>query len=405
MELGPILRAMTRNKTGAILIALQIAFTMTVVVNGWVMIDERLRVMDRPSGLAEDELFHISVWGFAKGFNGRASVTDDLALLRETPGIANAVAINAIPLSGGGWAMGLQAETGPDAQHHSVAVYMVDEHGIETLGVDLIAGRAFTAADVRDRDANATDWPDTVILSSAAVRRLWPELGVVEEAVGRPVYIAADDPMTVVGIVARLQSPWAGESNVEDAMLVPNRIVWNGVRYLVRTEPGGRDAMMPVVENALAKANAERIVRAPESMAETRERSYRLDAGLSIILAVVMVVLVLITGLGIVGLASFSVRRRTKQIGTRRALGARKGDILRYFLVENFLITSAGVVLGIAMTVGFNLWLVQSMSFPKIDWLTVALGMVALWLIGLVAVFGPARRASAVPPAVATRTV
>ena len=237
------------------------------------------------------------------------------------------------------------------------------------------------------------------------MRRLWPELGVVEEAVGRPVYIAADDGMTVVGIVARLQSPWAGESNVEHAMLVPNRIVWNGVRYLVRTEPGGRDAMMPVVEDALAKANAERIVRAPESMAETRERSYRLDAGLSIILAVVMVVLVLITGLGIVGLASFSVRRRTKQIGTRRALGARKGDILRYFLVENFLITSAGVLLGLAMTVGFNVWLVQSMSFPKVDWLTVALGMVALWLIGLIAVLGPARRASAVPPAVATRTV
>ena len=113
MELGPILRAMTRNKTGAILIALQIAFTMTVVVNGWVMIEERLRVMDRPSGLAEDELFHISVWGFAKDFNGRASVIDDLALLRQSPGISNAVAINAIPLSGGGWAMGLQAEPGP----------------------------------------------------------------------------------------------------------------------------------------------------------------------------------------------------------------------------------------------------------------------------------------------------
>ena len=63
MEIGPILRAMTRNKIGAILIALQIAFTMTVVVNAYFMIEERLRLMDRPSGVVEDQLFHISSRG------------------------------------------------------------------------------------------------------------------------------------------------------------------------------------------------------------------------------------------------------------------------------------------------------------------------------------------------------
>ena len=404
MELGPILRAMTRNVTGAILIALQIAFTMTVVVNASVMIGERLRMMDRPSGLAEDELFHIAVGGYANDFNGRASVLEDLALLRETPGIVDAVAVNTVPLSGSGWSSGLQVEPGPNAQGHAAAVYMVDDHGIDTLGVELIVGRDFAPEDVRERAANATDWPDSVILSAAAAQALWPDDDVLD-VVGRAVYISDDESMTVVGIVAKLQSPWAGDSNVERAMLVPNKIIWNGVRYLVRTEPGRRDEIMPLVENALAQVNNERIVRAPESMAETRERSYRLDAGLSIILAVVMVVLVLVTALGIVGLASFSVRRRTKQIGTRRALGARKSDILRYFLIENFLITSAGVVLGVGMTVGFNMYLVQTMNFPKIDWLAVAAGMIALWVIGLVAVLGPARRASAVPPAVATRTV
>ena len=112
-----------------------------------------------------------------------------------------------------------------------------------------------------------------------------------------------------------------------------------------------------------------------------------------------------ITGLGIVGLASFSVNRRTKQIGTRRALGATKRDILRYFLVENFVITTFGVVLGGAMTIGFNVWLTEAMSLPKIDLYYVPIGMGVLWIIGQLAVLGPARRACAVPPAVATRTV
>ena len=112
-----------------------------------------------------------------------------------------------------------------------------------------------------------------------------------------------------------------------------------------------------------------------------------LDSGLAKILGVIMAMLVLITSLGIVGSASFSVRR-TKQIGTRMALGAKKRDMLRYFLVENFVITSLGVLLGAVMTVGFNVWLVEALNFPKIDWLYVPIGMIALWLIGLAAVLG-----------------
>ena len=162
---------------------------------------------------------------------------------------------------------------------------------------------------------------------------------------------------------------------------------------------------MPVVEEALAKSNRQRIVRAPQSMAETRAFGYWLDSGLSTTLAVVMAALLLITSFGIVGLASFNVRQRTRQIGTRRALGATKADIVRYFLVENFLIATAGVLLGAVLTVAFNVVLVQQLQVAKVHWLAIPLGMAALWLLGLLAVLGPARKASAVPPAVATRTV
>ena len=404
MDIGPILRALTRNKIGAVLIALQIALTMAVVVNAWTMIEERLRLMSRPSGLAEDELFHIATAGFTKDFNGKVSVDNDLAMLRQTPGVVDAVAINTVPLSSSGWSMGLQLEPGPDNDGILTAVYMVDDHGLDTLGVELIAGRDFAQEDVRERAASVSDWPDKAILSKASAQGLWPEEDVLE-IIGRVVYINDDEPMTVIGVVDTLQAPWPNSSIAERSILVPDKLVWTSVRYLVRTDAGRRDELMPVVEEALARTNRERIVSAPESMAETRKQGYMLESGLSIILAVVMVALVLVTTLGIVGLASFSVRRRTKQIGVRRALGARKVDVLRYFLVENFLVTSAGVLFGIGLTVGFNVWLVQELNFPKIDWLYVPIGMVALWLIGLSAVLGPARRASGVAPAVATRTV
>ena len=123
------------------------------------------------------------------------------------------------------------------------------------------------------------------------------------------------------------------------------------------------------------------------------------------ILTFTVVLLIVITSLGIVGLASFSVNRRTKQIGTRRALGATKVAILRYFMTENFIISLVGVAVGAALTIGLNIIMIETFSLTRISWYLVPVAMLMLLLVGQAAVFGPARRASSVPPAVATRTV
>lgn len=403
MEFGPILRAMKHSKVGALLIALQIAFTMTVLVNAFFMIQGRVAETLRPSGVVEEDLFHLRSTGFGADFDARLTVEEDLAMLRQTPGIVDAVQTNAIPLSGSGWSMGLQTEPGDEIQATGVGVYMVDTHGIDTLGVKLVAGENFTETDVEWRERAQSDWPGKTIVTQAMAQALFPDDPF--SAVGKTVYINNDQPMTIVGIIERLQMPWVASTGIERSMLVPVRMLWDSWHYMIRTEPGQREAMMPLIEDQLARSNAQRVIRDMRSMPETRKQGYLMHRGLAIILTVLMVVLTLVTSLGIVGLASFSVNRRTKQIGTRRALGARKRDILRYFLVENFLITTMGVVLGGVMTIGFNMWLVESMSFPKIDWLYIPLGMVVLWIIGQLAVYGPARRACAVPPAVATRTV
>ena len=109
--------------------------------------------------------------------------------------------------------------------------------------------------------------------------------------------------------------------------------------------------------------------------------------------------------MGIVGLAVFSINRRRKQIGTRRALGATRFSILRYFMTENLIISAAGVTLGAIMTVGFNMFLVQTFNMPRIDWFYAPIGMLALLLLGQLAVIGPARSAAAITPALATRSV
>jgi putative ABC transport system permease protein len=99
------------------------------------------------------------------------------------------------------------------------------------------------------------------------------------------------------------------------------------------------------------------------------------------------------------------VNARVKQIGTRRAMGARRVDILRYFMVENWLLTTGGLVIGCVLAFAFSYWLSTAFELPKLNPLYVLSGVAVMWIIGQMAVFVPARRAAAVPPAIATRTV
>jgi putative ABC transport system permease protein len=405
MEIGPIWRAMLRNKTSYLLIALQIAFTMAIMVNAIAIIQERSRMMARPSGVDEDNIFYLSSIGFAPDFNPRAAIEEDLDALRKFPGVANAIVTNTVPLQGGGWSQGLRREPGDDKENIGVAVYFVDEQGIDTFGVNLTGGRNFTPTEILwfDPEGGGPRWPDKTILTQAMAEELFPESP--HDVIGKTVYIENDLPVTVIGIIERMQAAWKSWSKVENAMLVPMKRLDSGVRYVIRTQPGYRDEVMPQVEKMLAESNTGRIIRSMKTMTETRQRSYLEDSAMIKLLIFVVSVLTAITGLGIVGLASFSVARRSKQIGTRRALGATRTAILRYFMLENFMISSVGVITGAIIAVGMNIWMVQAFSLTPIAWYVIPMAMLVLWLVGQIAVFGPARRATMVSPAVATRAV
>jgi putative ABC transport system permease protein len=404
MEFGPIWRAMLRNKTAFVLIAMQIAVTMAIMVNAFAIIQERTRLMDRPSGIDEDNIFYISSIGFTENFDSRAAITADLDRLRNLPGVVDAIATNTVPLQGGGWSSGLQTTPGDDVDGTGVAIYFVDEHGIDTFGVDLVAGRNFTPTDVEWHEGSSSRWPPTGIISRAAAETLYPDEDA-STAIGKTVYISNNQPVRIVGIVDRLQAAWKSWDGVERSMLVPMYRLSSGMRYVIRTEPGQRDALMPQVEEMLAGSNPDRIVRSMSTMTETRARSYLEDSAMIKLLVFIVSLLTAITGLGIVGLASFNVARRTRQIGTRRALGASRPAILRYFLLENFLVSSVGIVSGAILAVGLNIWMVQAFDLTPVAWYIIPAAMIALWLVGQAAVLGPARRASLVPPAVATRSV
>lgn len=405
MEIRPIASALTRNKTGLVLIALQVALTLAIVCNSLFIIFQRLERMGRPSGLDEANLFTFRTVPFKAETDMQPQLAVDLAALRALPGVVDAVSTNSLPLSGGGWSTGVSKKppdpSGRGRADASTAVFLTDDHGIEAFGLRLVAGRDFAPDELRPLVPNGDFEPTVLILSQALATKLYPD----GDALGKSVYAFGQKPATVIGIVERLQSAWPRWDDTEQALLAPGLVAPPYNNIVVRTRPGERDAVMQGIEARMRAVDDQRILDELRDFGQVRQESYRRDRAMTVLLVSVIVALLVITGLGIVGMASFWVTSRTKQIGTRRALGARKRDVTRYFQTENALITLAGLALGAVLAYALNLWLMQAYELPRLAWYYVPAGAVALLALGQAAVLGPARRGAAVPPAVATRSV
>jgi putative ABC transport system permease protein len=141
-----------------------------------------------------------------------------------------------------------------------------------------------------------------------------------------------------------------------------------------------------------------------QTMDKDRFDLYRDDRAVAWMLITVTVLLLLVTASGIVGMATLWVNQRRKQIGVRRALGARRIDVLRYFVTENVMITTGGIVAGLVLAVALNQLLVSQLELTKLPVGYLAVGAVVLWLLGVLAVYGPAWRAASISPAIATRS-
>ncbi|MDJ0751256.1 MAG: FtsX-like permease family protein [Woeseiaceae bacterium] len=402
MEFGPIWRAMMRNKGGYFLIALQIAVTMAIMVNAIAIMQERSIKMSRPSGIDEPNTFSLVSVGFKPDMDSKSLIREDLDLIRNLPGVVNAIATNSYPLRQGGWSEGLHREPGVGKSVSSSAIYFTDEHGLDTFALNLLEGANFAPEQVA-WDSDSDDfWPSTVIVTEALAKDLFPDHE--GSYIGKTFWFNDDNPANIVGVVERLQAPWPTWTGAERSMLVPLIREAEFVRYVVRTEPGERDRMMAEVEELLSTSNTDRIIRGVQAMEDTRKLSYLGDSAMIKMLTFIVALLTAITGLGIVGLASFSVARRTRQIGIRRALGATKAAIVRYFMLENFLVSSVGIVAGSILAIGLNILMVQQFALTPLAWYVIPLAMIALWIVGQAAVVGPAKRAGDISPAIATRS-
>jgi putative ABC transport system permease protein len=418
MEMRALLSSMWRSRTGPALVAVQVAMALAVLVNVAYVIEQRLAAASLPSGLDLPNMFWVATQADSMVTPDPAAhvvaVKEDLEWLNSLPGVLGAATTDPLPQSfWGGIGLPFAAQpqdlARPGATRNAAIMFGSGRY-LDAMGLKLIKGRGFSPGALRspattDEEAAIAAWAPEMIVTKAFADALFPD----GRALGRTVYAGLiNKPAVIVGIVELMRAnPLPVQEDVFATQIVILPIITPtpiGI-YVVRTRPGMRAALMAKVEKELGDRQPDRFVARVEAYDVTAGRARAGSRNSVIILGVVAALVLAVTVVGIVGLAAFNVASRARQLGTRRALGARRLHIVRYFLIESWITTTVGVVPGCILALGFGLELAYLLEMPRMPLYYLAGGVLLLWLVGLLAVLVPALRAASVSPSVATRTV
>lgn len=401
LQIKPIFSSLMRSKSGPLLLLLQIILSVAIVANASFIIHERLELMARESGMVESEVLSFRVYNFDPGVDLKQQNQRDEQILLGLEGVIDSTSTNMVPLSGSGW-MDRYVD-GPDEETAKstpgFAFYLGNEHMLATLGLTLVEGRNFYPEEIQQSlDAKGK----LAIVSKPLAEAFWGD----ESPVGKVMY-QSDSPIEIIGVVERMQGAWVDHRNFEYSVI--QNVDFGGRSsssgYLVRTSAANIEKLKPVITQALLADNPNRVIDYFKTLREYRQESYSNHALMVAVLSLMVVLLLLITSLGLAGMVMFNVERRTKQIGTRRALGGKKRDIISYFLVENYLICLAGGGIGALLALQLGQQLMKLYSLPQLNPIYPAATVLGLFLVTTLAVIIPARRAANISPALATRSI
>lgn len=403
LDIRPILSTLHRHKVTAVLLVLEIALTCAIVCNAVFLVRQRLDWMNISSGVDEANVVDVRPVNIGETPDMHGRVEETLAALRTIPGVDHVTLSNQIPLGMESWNSGIKL----DPNVASPAMHVTNYYGedfLKTLGSGLVAGRDFRADEYAWLDDVTLGRKDAVIPHVAIVTEFVADRLFKGDALGKTLYYD-DIPLRIIGVARNVVRPSVFDrSTTYGSIILPVRMTEGlGATYIFHTRPGQSDSVIKAAVTKLRELDPNRVILSKRHFSEVRDAFFASDRAMTHLLVGVCIALLIVTALGIVGLASFWVSQRRRQIGVRRALGATRGDVLRYFQTENFLLATMGIALGMVLAYGINIVLMVRYELPRLPVTYLPLGAVVLWLLGQAAVYAPAHRASRVPPVEATR--
>jgi putative ABC transport system permease protein len=404
MQTRFIFSALRKHRLAVFLIALQIALACAVLCNAAFLVVQQFKSTQIDSGVTEASLGTIRLSGFDPALAGDLNARVVTAL-RGVAGVQAVSVVNVVPFGVSAVRAGVMLDEQEKHFGGVIDFYAGDASAIDTFGLRLVAGRVPAPDDYTPVTQYVPAHPPVLITRTLA-EHFWPG----KNPIGQQFW-TMDTTFRVVGVIAHLSvtAPGGGEAEDPDWSVFVPALAGPHLAgtYLLRGNPAEQTRIMADARAAALKAAPDAVLDPDQSrgLAELRDSYFNSALVMAVLLMGVIVALLATTALGIIGLASFWVTQRRKQIGIRRALGATQGDILRYFQIENFLIVTLGIVFGMLLAYGLNIALMQFYELPRLPFLYMPIGAAALWILGQLAVLAPALRAAAFSPMTAIRAI
>jgi predicted permease len=329
--------------------------------------------------------------------------TQVLSEVRALPGVSSAAYISFLPMvmRGGIWPIAVDGKPFDDGGRsgpHTASLRYVTPGFFATMGIPLHRGRDVAESDTMDS-------PFAAVVSESFVRRYWPD----QDPLGRHFTMAFHDRV-VVGVVGDIRVRGL-ERNSEPQAYLPYRQVPDGwlsfypPKDLMIHSATGPGTLLPALRRIVRAADAEQPISDVRTMGDIVEEQTASRSAQVRVLGAFAAIAFLLAGVGIHGLLSFAVSRRTQEIGVRIALGARPGEIVKMIVRQGALLAGAGIVPGIVLAFAAGRAMEGLLAGVQPgDALTFASAIGLCLLMTVLGSFLPAMRAVRIDPMAAMRS-
>jgi putative ABC transport system permease protein len=404
LNIKGLIKSLLLRKFTTGLLILQLAITLGLLVNSAILALDAREKISESTGLDNDNLLIVSTHPTSGNYRDldyfRSVANEDLVKLKQLSGVRSVSITNQLPIKNRGMMRNTHDLENPEQEkvdkYLKNVKYILTEGSLaETMGFTLLEGRFLNDSDQLDFDSKAKN---NIVITESLKKGLYGDDSALGHETNNGIIVGVIKDIMLNPMLPR-------DKQYGFFMNSMMKYIFIGRYYVLNVEPGQMANVRSQVSETILAVQAERDIFKVFTMAEHLKSFYRDDQGLSDLFLLLCALMLFVTAISSYAYSQFHISRQKKFIGIRRALGARKIDILLYVLTENWLVYSMGCLLGISVAIGFNILLSQHISLSKPDMFLFLLATAVIFISGTVATWFPARQTSNIAPVIATKTV
>jgi putative ABC transport system permease protein len=386
---------MVRSRTRSALVIAEVGLSLSLLVGASLLFKSFLHLMNVNPGFNPDHLltFNLGLPPSTDAAHQTAFYQQAVQGLEALPGVQSVGAVSRLPLAGGN--SGRSFKTPGDSADYSADIRVSTPDYFRAMGIPLLKGRMFTDGD-RDSQLNLT------IVNDALVRTVFPG----QDPIGKQITNFGPDSITleIIGVVGNVHHVGLDTAPHPEIYQLLGQAQWPSMYFVVRSATPDPSNLTTAAQNVVWEIDKDVPLANLRTMADLIANSVQRRKFSMLLLTIFAATAMLLAAIGLYGVMSYSVAQRTREIGVRMALGARRTDVLALVVKRGMVLVLIGIACGLVLSLA-SARLISGLLFgiSATDPLTFAAVAAALALVALVANYLPARRAASVDPMVALR--